>query len=387
MARGSIRKRGARSWQLVYDLPRGADGKRQQRYETVQGTKRQAEARLTQVLDSVRRDRYFEPTRLTVAEFLEQFLTDYVETNCRPRTAQGYRDIIRGHFQPSFGYVLLARLTAQEIQRYYAGKLRAGLSTQTVTHHHTLLHRALEVAIDWDLLERNPSDRIHPPRPGPSPARTLDLEEVRRLLAAAQPTDYHMPVHLALYAGLRRSEVLGLRWPDVNIDSRTLTIQRALHYLKGQGYHWGEPKSRRSNRTVAIPQVTALLLRSQRERSQAAHQDRAVPDDLEQVCAFPDGRLMKPDGLSHAFSRIASRAGIEGVRFHDLRHTHASLLLGQGTPVHVVQSRLGHQSITTTVDIYGHVLAEADVAAGAAFEEVVTPNVGKMWAKDFVSRP
>ena len=135
-------------------------------------------------MDSVHRGRYVEPTRLSVAEYLDQFLADYAETNCRPRTVQGYRDIIRVHLKPGLGHTPLVRLTPQDIQRYYTEKLRSGLAAQTVRHHHTLLHRALEIAVDWELLERNPSDRVTPPTPGPSPARSLDPEEVRSLLAA-----------------------------------------------------------------------------------------------------------------------------------------------------------------------------------------------------------
>lgn len=372
MARGYLRKRGDRSWQIVYDVPRAADGKRRQRFETVHGNKRQAEARLAQVLDSLRRDRYVTPTNITLADFLGQFLRDYAEVNCRPRTVQGYRDIVRVHLEPGLGSVRLSRLTAHDIQRYYAARLRGGLSPLTVRHHHRLLHRALEIAVMWELLERNPSRRITLPAVGPSPARALSADEVRRLLDAARPTAYYLPIHLALYTGFRRSELLGLRWRDVDFDRRVLRVERTMIYLKGQGHVWSEPKTRGSRRLVAIPEASALLLRSHRERMQAEHQERGMVDVGEQLCAFPDGNLMKPDTLTNAFIRLARGCGLDGVRFHDLRHTHASLLLGEGTPMHVVQSRLGHQSITTTVDIYGHVLAEADIAAGESFERVVS---------------
>ena len=209
MARGYIRKRGASSWQIVYDVPRAADGERRQRYETVHGNKRQAEARLTQALDAISRDRYQAPTTITLGDFLVQFLRDYAEINCRPRTVQGYRDIVRGYLAPALGHVRLSRLTTHDIQQCYANELRRGLSPQTVRHHHRLLHRALEIAVMWELLDRNPARRISLPAVGPSPARALSPDEVRALLDAAQPTPYYLPVHLALYTGLRRSEVLG----------------------------------------------------------------------------------------------------------------------------------------------------------------------------------
>ena len=363
MARGYIRKRGVGSWQLVYDVPRGADGKRRQRFETVRGTKRQAEARLTEALDALRRDRYVPPSSITVAGFLGRFLVDYAEVNCRPRTVQGYRDIVRLHLAPGLGRLRLSRLTAQDVQGYYREKLGQGLSVQTVRHHHELLHRALEVAVTWELLDRNPSDRVRLPAAPRYPARALTSAEARWLLEVVRSTPYHLPVHLALYTGLRRSEILGLSWRDVHIGERLLRVERTMLYLRGQGYIWSEPKSQRSRRIVAVPGVTASLLRE--------HWERMEPRSDAQVCAYPSGAHMTPDGLSRAFGRLVRRHGFEGVRFHDLRHTHASLLLGEGTPMHVVQSRMGHHSIQTTVDIYGHVPGEADVAAGRTFEQVV----------------
>ena len=275
---------------------------------------------------------------------------------------QGYADIIRIHLKPNIGHIPLARLSGRDVQAYYAGRHRAGLSAMTVRHHHRLLHRILQVAIEWELQERNPAGQIRLPSPQSSPAQTLNPEEVRRVLETCRSTPYHIPVHLALFAGLRLGEVLGLCWDDVNLAARTLTVRRTLNRVRGRGLVWGEPKSEGSRRVVAVPELTGLLLRAAREHSRS-----------DQVCAGPDGGLMLPDALSHGFARIARRCGIQ-VRFHDLRHTHASLLLGEGTPLHVVSARLGHQSISTTVDIYGHVLA--DVAAGAAFERAVVNDVG-----------
>ena len=381
MATGYIRKRGNRSWQLTYDAPRGGDGKRRQRYETVHGKKRKAQARLNEILHSLNRGEYREPATITVAEYLDIWLRDYVRPNLRPRTAEGYGTIIRKHVLPSLGHIRLEDLSPRDVQSYYTALLDR-LSAQTIKHHHTLLHRAFEIAITWQLLDRNPTQRVRTPKPSPSPARTLSTDEVRRLLAGARQTPYHVPIHLALYAGLRRGEILGLRWQDVDMDANTLSIHQTLMHVRGQGYVWGEPKSEGSRRTIAVSPATILLLRSHRERMKAEHAARGITAVLEQVCALPDGRLMKPDALSRACRRIACQCDIQGMRLHDLRHTHASLLLSEGTPIHIVQARLGHQSITTTVDIYGHVPQDADIAAGAAFARVVDADVGKMWAID-----
>lgn len=381
MATGYIRKRGNRSWQLTYDAPRGADGKRRQRYETVHGTKRHAQARLNEILHSLNKGDYREETTLTVAEYIELWLREYVRPNLRPRTAEGYETIIRKHVLPALGHIRLADLSPRHIQSYYATLLDR-LSAQTVKHHHTLLHRAFEIAITWELLDRNPTERVRTPKPDPSPARMLSTDEVRRLLGAAQHTHYRVPIQLALYAGLRRGEILGLRWQDVENDTNTLSIRQTLMHVRGEGYIWSEPKSEGSRRTIAVSPATMLLLRAHRERIEAEQVERGIPAMPEQVCALPDGRLMKPDALSRACRRIARQCNIQGLRLHDLRHTHASLLLSEGTPMYVVQARLGHQSIATTVDIYGHVPQDADIAAGAAFARIIDSKVGKMWATD-----
>ena len=380
MARGSIRKRGTNTWQLVYDAPRGRDGERRQRYETIHGTKRQAERRLTQILDSLSRDRYVEPTKLSMAQFLERFLEDYAVLRCRPRTIEGYENIIRVHLMPEIGHIPVSQLSVLDLQRYYAGRLAIGLASMTILHHHRLIHRALAIAVSWDILNQNPADRVTPPAPDPSRARSLTLEEVHRILEASHPTPYFLPTHLALYAGLRRGEVLGLRWADIDLERNFLKVDLTLLRVRGKGHIWGPPKSKGSSRRVAISSATLSRLEHQRDLQRSGYSARGIGlEQADQVCGLPDGRLMKPDALSHAFNRIVRGCGIQA-RFHDLRHTHASFLLNAGTPANVVQSRLGHQSIATTVDIYGHVLADSDIVAGATFEKVIAANVGKMWA-------
>ncbi len=170
MARGYIRKRATNRWQLTYDAPRGPDGRRNRKYETVSGTKRQAEARLTEILESLRRGQYHEPTRLTLGEYLDQFLAEYVTANCRRKTTEGYESLSRVYIKPCLGHIPLARLSARDIQRYYTDRLETGLTAQSVKHHHALLHRALKLAVDWNILDRNPADRVRSPSPKPSPA-------------------------------------------------------------------------------------------------------------------------------------------------------------------------------------------------------------------------
>lgn len=373
MARGYIRKRGERSWQLVYDIPRGTDGKRRQRYETIQGTKRQAEARLTEILDGVNRGEHHDVTRLTVSEYLDLWLRDYAAARVRPRTLSGYQSIVESAIKPALGLVRLADLTGRQVDAFYTRHLQEGRSAYTVIHYHRLLRQALGQAVKWDMLNRNVTDGVTPPTRRKPEFRTLAAEEVHALLAAAASTNYHVPLHLAIHTGLRRSEILGLRWKDVDLKGFQLTVSQTMTNLPGEPAHLNAPKSARSHRTVSFDEQTATLLRSQRERREAQLLESGQVLTLDtQVCVREDGRPIKPALLSHAFQRLCKRAGIAGIRLHDLRHTHATMLLGAGVPVHVVQSRLGHESIQTTIDIYGHVLRESDVEASATFANLLS---------------
>ncbi len=367
--RGHLRKRGSRKWQLVYDVPRGSDGRRKQRYETVDGTKKEAESRLTEILRSLDRGRYFEPTSMSVSEYLDLWLRDYAEPSVRPRTLQGYRGIVESGIKPAIGETRLVDLTASDVQRYYAKMTKSGLSAQTVTHHHRVLRQALKQAMRWDLIARNVTDGVTPPKRTKPKFKILTRAESERLLNAAEETAYHLPIHLALSAGLRRSEIIGLQWSDFDSGKSTLTVARATVGLTGDPMHTDDPKSNRSRRTVSIGEATRSMLESHRERREAElAQHGVLMTRFTQLCVRPDGSPMKPYALGAGYKRLALGCGIDGVRFHDLRHAHATMLLESGVPLHVVQARLGHESIQTTVDTYGHVLRSSDEAAGAAAE-------------------
>ena len=370
MARGYIRKRGDRSWQLVYDIQRGTDGKRQQRFETVNGTKRQAEARLAELIKTVNEGQHRDVTKLSVGEYLDLWLQDFASARVRPRTLSGYQGIIGTSLKPAFGQVPLSELTARQVDAFYTAQLRAGKSAYTVIHYHRLLRQALGQAVKWEMLHRNVTDAVKPPTRKKPEFRSLTGDEVNRLLEASASTDFLVPIRLAIYTGLRLSEILGLRWCDVDLASRQLAVKQTLTAFTGDPSHVNQPKSARSKRTVSFDDETAMLLRVQRERREAHLVDAGGPFTPDvQVCLRADRRPMRTSLLSHAFKRLCREAGIEGVRFHDLRHTHATMMLAAGVPVHVVQSRLGHESVQTTVDIYGHVMRSSDADASDTFTE------------------
>ena len=233
-----------------------------------------------------------------------------------------------------------------------------------------MLSEALGHAVKWGLLGRNVGEAVDPPRPKKKEMRALDADGVRRVLKAAEGTRYHAAIHLALFTGLRRSELLGLRWQDVDLHMATLSVPRGFHRLLGARDVFEEPKSATGSRQVALSPAASMALRGHRERMEAdfAALGTILAPETPVFCKS-DGSPTLPDTLSHAFGKIARRAGLEGIRLHDSRHTHASLMLAQGIHPKIVQERLGHSSISVTLDLYSHVAPTLQQQAALKFDE------------------
>ncbi|MDY6918451.1 MAG: site-specific integrase [Chloroflexota bacterium] len=378
--RGYIRKRGKNSYSLTVSLGRDPEtGKYRQHTETVKGTKRDADKRLAELLHQLDTGAFMSPGKTTVADYLERWLADYAQANLAPRTFEGYRTIIRGHLIPGLGQLPLTRLKPEHIQRYYSDMLSHGradgkgaLSPRTVRHHHMVLHKALDTAVKWGLLSRNPADAISPPRCQSPQWHTLGEHDIQVLLEAAKSTPYYAFFYTALFTGMRRSEILALRWCDVDLVMCQAYVRRALHHLLSGEVVIRPPKSATGSRTVALTPSTAIVLKEHREKQQleAVMIGRTVKDD-DLVFSTIEGRALLPNTVTHAWRNLVRRLGLGNVRLHDCRHSHASLLLKQGVHPKVVQERLGHSSITLTLDTYSHVTPGLQEAAAKRFDEVL----------------
>ncbi len=399
MPSGHVRKRGERSWAIIIELGRDpVTGKRQRRHwETVRGTKRQAEERLREILAALKAGTAVEPHRETLGEYLERWLRDYGQARLAPKTLESYTDILRAFVIPALGHVPLQALQPAHLQSLYARLLESGrrdgrpggLSPRTVHYIHRVIHRALEVAVKLQLVPRNVADAVEPPRARRPEATALDAEGARRLLEAADGHRLYPIIHLALHTGLRAGELLALRWEDVDLDRGILQVRRTLQRLRGQGLHVKEPKTERGRRTVALPASAVEVLRRHR-RQQAEERLAAGPDyqDYGLVFCWQDGRPLDPYGwLTHAFRRLADRAGFPGLRFHDLRHTHATLLLLGGIHPRVAQERLGHSDIRTTLELYSHVVPGLQEAAAAKIDELLGHTGGRQLGVNGAKKP
>lgn len=370
--RGHIRKRGQNSWAVVLDLGRDASGKRRQKWHTVKGTKKDADRELSRLLNELDNGSYVEPSRMRFREYLDQWLRDYAQPRVSPKTYERYGQLVRDIAQ-ELGEHALSQLRPLHIQAFYAKQLtegrkngKGGLSPQTVLHYHRLLHKALAQAVKWQLLARNPAEAVEPPRPPRTQMRALDERETAQLLSMLAAKRLYMPVLLAVTTGLRRGEVLALRWGDIDFDTNHAVVVRSLEQTKA-GLRYKSPKTERSRRTVVLPGFTVEALRAHKV-NQAKERLAVGPlyQDENLVCARRDGTPWAPDQFSTAFAAFVRRSGLEHFRFHDLRHSHATQLLKQGVHPKIVSERLGHSNIGITLDTYSHVLPgmQEDAIAG-----------------------
>lgn len=376
--KGHIRKRSKGSWAIVIDLPRDPEtGKRRQQWHTVHGSKKDTERALRELLHLVETNGYVQPSRMTLGEWLEQWLRDYAAVNTAPRTYEGYAGIVHAHLIPALGSIPLTALQARHIQAYYSKALQSGrkdgsggLSSETVRHDHRVLFEALRHAVKQGVLIRNVAEAVDLPHPERKEMAALGPESVARLLDAARETPYYDLFYTAIYTGLRRSELLALRWQHVDLELATLSVVETIHQLRNGEYVTRQPKSKRGRRRVDLSPSLALLLREHKAKQEATRCQLGLlllPNDL--VFSHPDGTPLRPNSITRCFRELADSVGLYGVRFHDLRHTHATLMLRQGIHPKIVSERLGHSSIAITLDTYSHILPGLQEAAARKFDE------------------
>jgi integrase len=373
--RGHVRKRGG-VWCFVIDLPRVGTGSRRQRWFSGFLTKKQAEAALSTALSELGKGSYVEPSGMTVSDFLCRWLEDYAQHNCAAKTGERYAEIVRNQVLPAIGHMKLRELKPAHIQELYSHAKRAGrkdgkggLSGRTVHHVHRVLTNAFNAGVKWQLLANNPVKAATPPRPETKEMVALSQQQSLLLLDVLENSPLRLPVFLALTTGMRRGELLGLKWSDIDWDRAIVTVRRSLKESRC-GLELQRPKTARSARTIALPPIALEVLRSHKAvQAESRMRLGKTYHDQGFVLAEPDGALKRPDALSTNFAAFIRRhPEMPKVRFHDLRHTHASLLLQAGEHAKVVSERLGHSSVAFTLDTYGHLMPGMEEGAAAKLD-------------------
>jgi integrase len=372
--KGSIQKRTGKrgvSWTAIYEEPT-ADGHRHQRRKSFR-TRREAETFLAKTISDLERGAYVAPSTETVGEYLNRWLEETTAA-VKPRTVHTYAGVIVRHLLPELGSIPLAKLSARDVQAAYGHLLGRGLSPSTVRLAHSVLHRALDRAVALHLVVRNATDAAKPPRSIRPAIRTWTPEEARAFLAAAEGDELAAFWLPALHAQLRQGELIALRWQDVDLGRGVLVVRRTLTRDAKGKQMTGEPKSQYGRRSVSLGADVVAALRAHRA-SQAERRLRlgAVWHDEDAVFDRGDGRALAARTLHTRFKCLLADAGVPKIRFHDLRHTGATLMIANGIPTKVVSERLGHANISITLGLYAHVQEGMQRDAAARLDEMLRP--------------
>lgn len=383
---GHIRRRGERSWELKFDI--GTDpltGKRLTRYHSFKGTKRGAAAELVRLMAGVNSGDYVDPSKLTLGDFLDCWERDWAATNVSPKTLERYKELTRCHARPHLGAMKLRKLKPVNFAELYAKLLcegrspDVGLSARTVGHVHRVLHRALGHAVQWSLLTASPIAGIDPPKVESTEIEILTEDQVRTVIAKLRGHALYPMVVTGLATGMRRGELLALRWKDVDLDGGKVRVEQSLEQTKTAGLRFKSPKTKHGCRAIALPASVVSELRAHR-KAQLELRLRAglgrAPDDA-LVFGHWNGEPRSPNATTKEWIRLVASLNLPRVTLHALRHTHASQLIASGMDVLTISRRLGHGSPMITLGVYGHLFSNSDDRAAAVVEAAFGASLGE----------
>jgi integrase len=373
--RGNITRRGKQSWRIKFDVGTTAGG-RETRYITVRGTKAQAQAEAAKIIAGISAGQYVDPSKETVAQFTERWLRDWAAGNVGNKTFTRYEQLLQKHICPLVGRLPIQRLRATDLQGIYAAMAEAGLADQTRLHVHRVASRMLGHAQQWGVVASNVAAMVDAPRVLAHEIEILTPAEIQTVLDKLRGRPLYTIAAVLLATGLRRGELLALRWQDVDLDGAALRVERALEQTKRGGLVFKAPKTRHGRRRVTLPPSTVALLRehwrTQQEQRLALGFGKSPPGAP--VFADWDGSVRSPHWLTQLWRKAVKAAGLKAT-LHSLRHTHASTLIASGLDVLTISRRLGHGSPVITLGVYGHLFKTDDHAAAIMEKILAARNV------------
>jgi integrase len=356
-------KRGT-SWAVVVEVGRDPNtGKRVRKWHSGYRTKRDAERARIEILSRLDHGTYVSPDRRTVGSYLEGDWLPAVKARLKASTWDSYSRNIRLHISPKLGPIPLQALTATSLNEFYASLIsegrrdgNGGLAPKTVRYLHGIIRKALADAARWNLLQRNVADQADPPaiRSTAPEMTTWTADELTRFLDFVSNDRLYAAWVIAATTGLRRGELLGLRWIDIDLDASRLSVQQTLVSVAYEP-RFSVPKTARSRRSVSLDATTVAALRAHRRRQLEERMSWGQAyKDSGLVVTREDGTLVHPDRFTQIFDKHVKHSGQPRIRLHDLRHTHATLALAAGVHPKVVSERLGHATVAFTLDVYSH---------------------------------
>ncbi|MGG3882633.1 site-specific integrase [Brevibacillus panacihumi] len=362
----SVQKRGENSWLLVVEAGCDANGKRIKKTKTVKGMgKREAEKELAKFVTEVEVGQYIAPEKMTFSAFVDEWLEKYARNELSPKTLENYIIQINNRLIPEFGHLRLDQIKPLHIVTFLKNLQQVGgrkdgkegkLSSGMIEYIHRVLKNVFNRAVDWKVIKTSPMEGIKKPKVEQAEMSVFDDEEVQRLFLALEKEKimWRVMITLALTTGLRRGELLGLEWKHIDLETGTIDVKQSLSFVKEIGYQIKEPKTKNSVRKVAMPpsvihEVKALKIQSAKERMQSGELWQGGEHFF--VFSSWNGKPLYPSSVKTWWSRFIKRNSLRYIRFHDLRHTSATVLINKGVHAKIISERLGHANILTTMNI------------------------------------
>lgn len=382
----SIEKRGKNSFRLIVEVGYDAKGKRIKRSKTIKASGiREAEKELMRFQAEVDAGEYISPEKMSFEAFLDEWREKYAKKHLEPKTVENYNHMLKNHILPIFGTRRLSDVKPIHVVSFIdqlAGdgarkdNKSGGLSSSSIRFVHRILKDIFERAVDWRIIKTNPVATVKRPKIQQREVEVYDEDEAARLFQALEhePTHWRLMITLALTTGLRRGELLALEWKHIDLHKGTINVVQSLSYANGENI-LKEPKTKNSKRKVSIPD--SLIPELHEYQLQAKKYKLAIRDHWEGgdrlfVFFSEKGKPFYHTAPGKWFSRFIKRHKLKPIRFHDLRHTSATLLINQGVHAKTISSRLGHADIRTTMNIYGHALQTADQGAANTFNNLLS---------------
>lgn len=357
--RGSVTKKNG-SYYVVLDVGRDPQsGKRKKKWFSVKKesgkrkpNKQDAEDVLLQKLQEFKTGTLVDPSDMTFSDFLNKWVKNYVENELKQTTRDVYKNCIQAYIKPSLGKIKISEIKPFHLQEFYTEMLES-LAPGTIQKCHNIIRKSLKHAVAWEMIKKNPAENVSPPRDNDNEMIIWTEEEAGKFLEEVKNHRYYPLYYLALETGLRRGEILGLKWNNVDLQNRVIYVRESLVLSNGKLIHQSV-KSDSSKRSVALGKSIAEMLKFHRKKQQK-ELEVFQKDTENYVFLSQEGSPVYPSSLRRHFNNTIQKLGISKIRFHDLRHYHATNLLEKGVHPKIVQERLGHSSIKITLDLYSHV--------------------------------
>lgn len=366
--KGSVKKEG-NSWYYVFSLENEVNGKRKQKKKRGFKTKKEAQKALAEAINDLNKGTFIEQSNIKYNDYLDQwFLTK--QNTIGVQTVKVYKDFIQKRIKPTLGNFTLSKLSTIQIQTVVNNLYEEGLSSSTVKKVYEIIRNSLEHAVDFELVPKNVASKVKLPKANKKEMNVWNGEEVNKFLEFAKDNPSYIVFYLALTTGMRQGEILGLRWKDVDLDKGLIKINQTLSH-DGKIFISGA-KTKSSLRTINLSLSGIKVLKV---RKLAVSKEKLsfgpIYQDFDLVVCTQHGTPFNPANIRRTFKRIIKMADVPDIRFHDLRHTHATLLLSKGVNVKVISERLGHSNIKVTLDTYSHVLPSMQEEVARKLDEII----------------